>query len=686
MTVGRIEDLPVPEIIKLMGMEALTGTIAFRQKRARKEIDVLGGSMVATRTNQIDESLGYFLMRKGCITYQQHKTCSEHVTQGKRLGNVLVEGGLLKQEELYSLLHAQAIETVLNLFDWTEGEFEFRYNPSLIPPSYFPPVSWRELVLLGVRRLKKLSKFMGGIGGISEKRFRSNPDFNIERLPLSRIDIAVLNLFRDGRSLLEALGDKAFTDFDLLRSFWSLSLINAIEDEGKNSSLPPDNGAKKFSIADAFILIETDEREEITSSVQPSIWFFPEILRQVRQERRTGLLELKADGKAYWFFITEGDVFAAGAGWDEDISFTVKHTGKLGILDVAQQVTRAGQAKAWFKSSSSDTNNPPPCMDSRELLFHCLEWVENSDALHDLLNELLSGMLLSTNPVHFADRLKLGPSEGFVLSMMDGKTSLDDIFKLSTLPEGETAKIVYQLWAGGLAEPSAPSKPPVTAVPGKPVDKPSGEKREEASRFSPTPVKAKPPKKKKETPKVQNTGPKYIVEQDIGQESIHVNALNLFKQGDWHTQHRDHHNAVECYGRAVRLMPDDPIYRVAYARSLARNPRWRGEAEAELVKALELAPWNVEVYLTLGKLYRLGGRFSRAIDILERAVSVAPTNKEVQIELKRAKEDRKPGNFWKRFGKKPESAAPARIKPTRAKRPDGEEGEESQPHLEQPSP
>jgi Tfp pilus assembly protein PilF len=48
------------------------------------------------------------------------------------------------------------------------------------------------------------------------------------------------------------------------------------------------------------------------------------------------------------------------------------------------------------------------------------------------------------------------------------------------------------------------------------------------------------------------------------------------------------------------------------AMSLSMNPKWRKEAEENLLKAIELDPSNAEPYAQLGKLYQKAGLLKRA--------------------------------------------------------------------------
>ena len=70
--------------------------------------------------------------------------------------------------------------------------------------------------------------------------------------------------------------------------------------------------------------------------------------------------------------------------------------------------------------------------------------------------------------------------------------------------------------------------------------------------------------------------------------------------------------------------------------ALGRNPeaRWQRMAEENYSKATQLDPWNVEYWISLGRLYKRQGLKLRARKQFEEALKLVPNSPDVLRELK----------------------------------------------------
>ncbi len=99
-----------------------------------------------------------------------------------------------------------------------------------------------------------------------------------------------------------------------------------------------------------------------------------------------------------------------------------------------------------------------------------------------------------------------------------------------------------------------------------------------------------------------------------------------FGNGERYFAEARYHEAVEELRTAVRLDPSKAEYHRALGRALAKNPRWRKQAEDAFVQALEINRFDADAYVELGELYREGGLETRARKMLEEALAVDPDN------------------------------------------------------------
>jgi curved DNA-binding protein CbpA len=86
------------------------------------------------------------------------------------------------------------------------------------------------------------------------------------------------------------------------------------------------------------------------------------------------------------------------------------------------------------------------------------------------------------------------------------------------------------------------------------------------------------------------------------------------------------HEAVEQFREAVRLEGSRAEYHRWLGQSLAKNPKWRRQAEEHLLRAIELNRFDATAYLELGDLYEQGGMSTRARKMYQNALGVDPDN------------------------------------------------------------
>jgi cytochrome c-type biogenesis protein CcmH/NrfG len=116
-------------------------------------------------------------------------------------------------------------------------------------------------------------------------------------------------------------------------------------------------------------------------------------------------------------------------------------------------------------------------------------------------------------------------------------------------------------------------------------------------------------------------------------------ARSLYEAGQEHLRARRHHEAVEAFRQAARLVPNEAEYRAALGWALFReapaDARAGRAALAELRRALQLDGRNRGATQYLAQLYAQTGQPQLAIQELERLLAVDPGATEAAEELRR---------------------------------------------------
>lgn len=102
------------------------GSLSILHQRFQKQLFFQEGFLVYAKTNHPQELLGEVLFRLGKLSKQDQERIDEYIEPGKTIGSVLVEKGLLTDEDLQEGLVYQMREIVLKMFSVFDAEFNFQ--------------------------------------------------------------------------------------------------------------------------------------------------------------------------------------------------------------------------------------------------------------------------------------------------------------------------------------------------------------------------------------------------------------------------------------------------------------------------------------------------------------------------------------------------------------------------------
>jgi hypothetical protein len=203
-----------------------------------KTVDFQDGKVVFARSNNPDDRLGEFLLRKGVISLRQYLESAALIAPGRRQGAVLCELGAISPAELVRSVTDQVTEILYSLFTWTAGEYELRPAAQDLEERIVLAISTEEVIVQGLRRVIDWHRIWRGIGGSPDVVFRPvrGAEGFVYRAALEPNETHVLSLVT-GKSDVGALLDVSFaSNFETCRILWALKLAGAIE------PLPPGSG------------------------------------------------------------------------------------------------------------------------------------------------------------------------------------------------------------------------------------------------------------------------------------------------------------------------------------------------------------------------------------------------------------------------------------------------------------
>ena len=156
---GHLSAFPAASILQWAANERRTGALVVRSSRCEKRIQFRSGEVVACISDDPGESYGRDLILTGFVTEENLVHALQSCRQtGHRLGAVLVELGLLTEDQVRQTLRRQFSDSVCDIFLWPRGIFYFEAEEPLAVQLLPAPIDTMGLVLEGTRWIDELAR------------------------------------------------------------------------------------------------------------------------------------------------------------------------------------------------------------------------------------------------------------------------------------------------------------------------------------------------------------------------------------------------------------------------------------------------------------------------------------------------------------------------------------------------
>lgn len=163
---GSLKEFGLADILQLLYFQRKTGVLTVQGRADRVKLVFNEGNVVGAESKKRDTSsrLGRVLQKRGLLSPDDlHDAVEEQKKSGARLGAVLIRKGLVPAEQIREVLEFQLAETVMQLFSWKEGKYEFL--PQAVPVDKDLPISLdtQHFLMEGLRMLDEWSVISGRI-------------------------------------------------------------------------------------------------------------------------------------------------------------------------------------------------------------------------------------------------------------------------------------------------------------------------------------------------------------------------------------------------------------------------------------------------------------------------------------------------------------------------------------------
>lgn len=141
----------VVDLVGFLHQSRRTSVLTVVDGTVRKSIYFRDGSITAASSNQPEDRFGDIMFRRGMISRDQLDIALHRVGPGRKIGNVLLDQGLITGGDLWKIIRIQIEEIVYSVLLIEAGQYTVAtYDPSQVPTS--TPLETQHLLLEGLRR------------------------------------------------------------------------------------------------------------------------------------------------------------------------------------------------------------------------------------------------------------------------------------------------------------------------------------------------------------------------------------------------------------------------------------------------------------------------------------------------------------------------------------------------------
>jgi hypothetical protein len=163
---GSLSDFGLADILQLIYFQRKTGVLTLDGRMDRVKLFFIEGNISGAESKRRvdDNRLGKILLKKGLIKEEDLQTAlAEHKRTGDKLGNILVSREMVAKGTITEVVNSQITETVIQLFSWKEGTYEFKSEAVSRDKELSFSLDTQHLLMEGLRIVDEWSMIKGKI-------------------------------------------------------------------------------------------------------------------------------------------------------------------------------------------------------------------------------------------------------------------------------------------------------------------------------------------------------------------------------------------------------------------------------------------------------------------------------------------------------------------------------------------
>ncbi len=187
---GNLRDVGLNQLLNLIHLAHKTGalTVTSDHGAGAAHLYFREGRLIHAALDGQDARLTDILIKVGKITPDQAKAVRSRskVDTDKEMGLLIIQSGMLSQNDIVQGVRSYLLETVYHLLTWSGGAF--RFDPNQLPPDerITVPINLDNLIIEGGRRVQEWERLRDELPNLDVPlRFSERPDTNLRNINLS---------------------------------------------------------------------------------------------------------------------------------------------------------------------------------------------------------------------------------------------------------------------------------------------------------------------------------------------------------------------------------------------------------------------------------------------------------------------------------------------------------------------
>ena len=257
---GSINTMSVYELSSWLARRGHSGTLNFQHGSTLKFLTIKSGRVIAASSSNPREFFGQFLINFDLITEDQLQKAFETQQETQiQLGKILVMTGLLTEQQVHDMLALKIRETLLDVFLWEEGSFEFRDSEVRTDPANIHvTIDLEQLCQEGINRRNKFREIRQTIPN-NNYRFRILENRTEPPVDTNTSAGAMIDLANQGYSVDDIILKFHSLDYPILFTLSDLVLRGWLE------VMPPSSNQLAEPVTEIEVDLDEMMADEITS-------------------------------------------------------------------------------------------------------------------------------------------------------------------------------------------------------------------------------------------------------------------------------------------------------------------------------------------------------------------------------------------------------------------------------------